>query len=63
MVGRFCEKTGINLAGVDLLFPSDRTLDPLFLEINYFFGRRGLGGSDRWYAILNAEIETWLKSL
>jgi ribosomal protein S6--L-glutamate ligase len=30
------------------------------LEINYFFGRRGLGGSDAFYEILKREINTWL---
>jgi ribosomal protein S6--L-glutamate ligase len=62
-VRAFCKKTKIDLAGFDLLFPTDRPPVPLFLEINYFFGRRGLGGSDRWYAILNAEIERWLQTL
>ena len=63
VVEAFCKKTGINLAGIDLLFPLDPPGKPLFLEINYFFGRRGLGGSDRWYAILNREIELWLKQI
>ena len=31
------------------------------LEINYFFGRRGLGGSDAYYEILNREIHNWLE--
>ena len=30
------------------------------LEINYFFGRKGLGGSDAYYEILNEEIDKWL---
>ena len=58
---RLCEKTGINLAGFDLIFPSgaDRP-DPLLLEINYFFGRRGLGGPATFYDMLNSEINHWL---
>jgi ribosomal protein S6--L-glutamate ligase len=57
----FCRHTGINLAGFDFLFPSDPPDEtPLFLEINYFFGRRGLGGSEHFYRILTAEIDRWL---
>jgi len=59
-VRAFCEKTGINLAGFDLLFSHD---EPLFIEINYFFGRQGLGGSERFYDILTQEIEKWIKNL
>jgi ribosomal protein S6--L-glutamate ligase len=63
-VNDFCRKTGINLAGFDLLFSSDNyNNEPLFLEINYFFGRKGLGGSEKFYKILNGEIVKWLKSL
>lgn len=61
-VGEFCIKTGINLAGFDILFSSENhDNEPLFLEINYFFGRKGLGGSEKFYKILNSEINKWLK--
>ncbi|MCF8050359.1 MAG: glutathione synthase [Desulfobacterales bacterium] len=57
----FCQKSGIDLAGFDLIFPEDSTRAlPLFLEINYFFGRRGLGGSERFYEMLKKEIRDWL---
>ncbi len=59
-VRAFCEKTGINLAGFDLLFSHDESL---FIEINYFFGRQGLGGSERFYDILTQEIGKWINSL
>jgi ribosomal protein S6--L-glutamate ligase len=36
---------------------------PLFLEINYFFGRAGLGGSERFYDMLQTEIDNWLAGL
>ncbi len=63
-VKEFCKKTGINLAGFDFLFSSENNYnEPLFLEINYFFGRKGLGGSEKFYAILNREIRKWLKSI
>lgn len=57
----FCIRTGINLAGFDLLFSeSPSTDEPLFLEINYFFGRKGLGGSEPFYKMLVAEITHWI---
>ncbi len=57
----FCTATGINLAGFDILFEKDHS-DPaaLFLEINYYFGRRGLGGSEAFYKLLCGEIDKWL---
>jgi ribosomal protein S6--L-glutamate ligase len=60
-VGDFCAKTGIDLAGFDILF-SDEDPDPvpLFLEINYFFGRQGIGGSEAYYALLIEQIDKWL---
>ena len=67
-VKRFCSETGINLAGFDLIFStlSETEKDrqkPLFLEINYFFGRKGLGGSEKFYALLQSEVEEWLSGL
>jgi len=60
----FCEKTNINLAGFDFLFSENSLesgiLEPLFLEINYFFGRKGLGGSEAYYKILQEEIDNWI---
>jgi len=61
MVGTFCSQTGIDLAGLDLLFPEQPPeAQPLFLEINYFFGRKGLGGSERFYQELNHGILNWI---
>jgi ribosomal protein S6--L-glutamate ligase len=60
-VDEFCVKTGIDLAGFDVIFPAQaENSQPLLLEINYFFGRRGLGGSDAYYEILKSEIDNWL---
>ena len=60
-VKNFCNKTGINLAGFDVIFaPVKQYIKPLMLEINYFFGRRGLGGSDAFYEILKKEVHNWL---
>ena len=61
-VSDFCTVTGINLAGFDVIFQADaENPQPLLLEINYFFGRKGLGGSDAFYEILKKEINAWLK--
>lgn len=64
---RFCRRVKIDLAGLDLLFDASESANgdpqPLMLEINYFFGRQGLGGSDRFYDILRTEIDHWLAGL
>jgi ribosomal protein S6--L-glutamate ligase len=62
-----CRRFHINLAGFDFIFtesgcPSGERR-PLFLEINYFFGRAGLGGSAPYYGMLQAEIDDWLAGL
>ena len=63
-VSDFCAKTGINLAGFDLLFSQNgKETTPFFLEINYFFGRRGLGGSFKYYDLLDRAVEAWLDTL
>ncbi|OGP57094.1 MAG: hypothetical protein A2V65_00385 [Deltaproteobacteria bacterium RBG_13_49_15] len=59
----FCETTGINLAGFDVLFSNADPAKPLMLEINYFFGRKGLGGSEKYYDLLEKEIDRWLFDL
>ena len=59
-----CRQTGIDLAGIDLIFKKERAKSgdpqPLLLEINYFFGRAGLGGSERFYALLRSAVDRWL---
>ena len=63
-IHNFCDRTGINLAGFDVIFPAQKeNREPLLLEINYFFGRKGLGGSDAYYKILKSEINNWLSQL
>jgi ribosomal protein S6--L-glutamate ligase len=54
-------KTGIDLAAVDFVFAVAETEpEPLFLEINYYFGRRGLGGSENYYKLLYEAVRAWL---
>jgi ribosomal protein S6--L-glutamate ligase len=56
------EKTGINLAAFDFVFDlGNPDPQPLILEINYYFGRRGLGGSLKYYRLLLKAIREWLK--
>jgi ribosomal protein S6--L-glutamate ligase len=62
-VERFCRRAGIQVAGFDILFNRKRDPDtPLFLEINYYFGRRGLGGSLRFYELYEQAADRWLAS-
>ncbi len=60
LLERFLRATGINLAAMDILYSED---GPLFLEINYYFGRRGLGGSEQFYQFLNQAVEEWLSQI
>lgn len=59
--GRICSDTGINLAALDFVFPlSEPEPQPYVLEINYYFGRRGLGGSENFYRLLYETVREWL---
>ncbi len=59
-----CHETGIDLAAFDVIFSCDPTVaapdTPIFLEINYFFGRHGLGGSEGFYQLLTQGLADWL---
>jgi len=59
---KFSSEMEINLAAIDFAFPMrEPDPQPLFLEINYYFGRRGLGGSENYYRLLLDTIRNWLK--
>lgn len=61
---RLCRLSGIDLAGLDLLFDERRTPPaPLLLEINYRFGRAGIGGSAPFYRLLGAAVRRWLRKI
>ncbi len=61
---RLVGATDINLAAIDFIFDFTRTdPQPLFLEINYIFGRRGLGGSMRFYQLLSLALKEWLVAI
>jgi hypothetical protein len=58
----FYRQTHINLAGVDFIFSEEETEpNPLFLEINYCFRCKGLGGHDKCMVHLTEAISEWLK--
>ena len=61
LIKNLCNHTGIDLAGFDVIFSAkENDPVPMLLEINYFFGRKGLGGSEKYYQILLHEIHNWL---
>jgi ribosomal protein S6--L-glutamate ligase len=54
-------RTGINLAAIDFVVDESKGDQELsFLEINYYFGRRGVGGSERYYKLLFSALQAWL---
>jgi ribosomal protein S6--L-glutamate ligase len=54
-------RTGINLAAIDFAVAVEEPdPQPLVLEINYFFARRGLGGTVQYYRYLFDAIREWL---
>jgi ribosomal protein S6--L-glutamate ligase len=53
----FCDRTGIDVAGFDLMFPDGG--EPVFVEINYHFGRKGLGGTNGHKSHLLRAIQAW----
>jgi ribosomal protein S6--L-glutamate ligase len=58
----FCSKTGVNLGAFDVLFDRSRPKpEPLLSEINFLFGRKGLGGSPRFYDLLNQAVRQWAR--
>ena len=63
IVYSLCRKTGINLAGIDVMFhETDSICQTLLVEINYWFGRRVFGSSKVYYGELKKAIKRWLGS-
>ncbi len=62
LVQKLCAATGINLAGIDVLFdhagPGEPA--PMLLEINFFFGLQGLGGLEGYHKVLKEAVRDWL---
>lgn len=60
-VASFCRLSGINLAGFDLMFPDSGP--PVFIEINYNFGRKGLGGTPGFRELFRQAVELWKEGI
>ncbi|GKT08296.1 RimK family alpha-L-glutamate ligase [Desulforhabdus sp. TSK] len=57
-VQNFCQRSKIDIAGFDLMFPDDGP--PVFVEINFHFGRKGLGGSAGHYRYVRRAVDHWI---
>jgi ribosomal protein S6--L-glutamate ligase len=53
----FCRRSNIDIAGFDLMFPDEG--EPVFIEINFHFGRKGLGGTAGHRAYVLQAVERW----
>jgi len=58
---RLQEAAGLDVAAVDILVPPGG--EPLLLELNFYFGRRALGGSDAFLQMYLAAVRRWLEGL
>jgi ribosomal protein S6--L-glutamate ligase len=67
VVRDFSIQTDLQLAGFDFIFSNQSRFagagEPLMLEINYFFGRTGLGGSESYYHLFETEVKKWLTAV
>lgn len=52
-------RTGIDLAAFDIMFPV-RGGPPLVVEINFFFGRKGLGGLEGYEKMFLDAVQDWM---
>jgi ribosomal protein S6--L-glutamate ligase len=55
----FCLRADIDVAGFDLMFPDSG--DPVFVEINFHFGRKGLGGTKGHRKYIEEAVWEWRK--
>ena len=60
-VARFCRRVGINLAGFDLMFPDEGP--PVFVEVNFNFGRKGIGGTPGFRKLFREAVELWQQGI
>lgn len=59
---RLSGKTGINLAAIDIIFNlGEKDPKALMLEVNYYFGRQGLGGTINYYEMLYQTLINWME--
>jgi len=60
-VAKFCHLASINLAGFDLMFPDKGP--PVFIEINFNFGRKGLGGTPGFKKLFQEAVALWQQGI
>jgi ribosomal protein S6--L-glutamate ligase len=53
----FCRHAEIDIAGFDLMFPDEGA--PVFVEINFHFGRKGLGGNAGHRGWMLQAVDGW----
>ncbi len=59
----FSRRTGINCAALDILFDrASPASAPLLGEVNFVFGRKGMGGSKRFRKLFRDAVARWMKS-
>lgn len=56
-----CRRAEIDLAGLDLMFPPGA--GPMFVEINFHFGRKGLGGTRGHRRHLVGAVHRWRRKV
>lgn len=60
---RLKDKVRLDLAAVDIVFNMEKPSLPYLLEVNFFFGRKGLGGRKGFYKLLLRAIQSWLREI
>ena len=58
MARSLCQSAGIDVAGLDLMFPPQGS--PLFIEINFLFGRKGIGGRTGYERLFDQAVRAWM---
>ncbi|MCF8061565.1 MAG: hypothetical protein K9M82_03530 [Deltaproteobacteria bacterium] len=53
-------RTGIDLAAFDIMFPAGGG-PPLVVEINFLFGRKGLGGLQGYERMFREAVQEWMR--
>ncbi|MDZ7759838.1 MAG: hypothetical protein U5L00_06230 [Desulfovermiculus sp.] len=60
MAQSLCQTVGIDVAGLDLMFPPQGP--PLFIEINFLFGRKGIGGRIGYDRLFRQAVQKWINN-
>lgn len=53
------QAAGIDVAGLDIMFSAHSP--PLFIEINFLFGRKGIGGRLGYDRLFWQAVQTWMQ--